>query len=526
MFLFNSLLNSSTISAQITPKETDQLIEKAMSKFNVAGLSVAIVKDGKIVHSKGYGVKSILTKEPVGSHTNFQIASNTKAFTTAALAILVEEGKLSWNDKVKVYLPEFTMYNDYVTENFNIQDLLTHRSGLGLGAGDLMHFPDGSDFTIKDVMSCFQYFQPVSAFRTRFDYDNLLYLLAGEVIARVSGMSWEAFVKERILEPLQMNQSFTSLADMKDKSSLSTSHSTGTGTIRTIGTFNPIVNGAAGGILSNVDDICQWMLVQLNGGKYGKNLEKQLFSGASQREMWKIHTTVDESENPFLYNLRYKTHFAGYGLGWDLSDMNGNLSVSHTGYVPGMFSKIWMIPDLNLGVVVLTNTEEDGREIRNAISQTIVDSYLDLAYYDWISHYQNLYEISKSKGDSVSRKVWETVDATNNNSIIAEDYLGIYEDKWFGKTEVFLNGKQLWFKSYRSPKLNGPMRIYEANTFAIKWEYQDMKADAFANFSMDKNGKAQSIKMKGISPNIDFSFDFQDLDLKRLTKYELHRQAD
>jgi len=513
MFLFTSLFSSKSY-AQISPKEVDQLVEKAMGKFNVAGLAVAIVKDGKIVHSKGYGVKSIITKEPVSGHTNFQIASNTKAFTTAALAILVEEGKLSWNDKVKVYLPEFKMYNDYVTENFNIQDLLTHRSGLGLGAGDLMHFPDGSDFTIKDVMSCFQYFQPVSAIRTHFDYDNLLYLLAGEVIARVSGMSWEAFVKSRILEPLQMNRSYSSMSGMNDN--LSTSHSTGTGTIRTIGTFDPIVNGAAGGILSNVDDLCNWMLVQLNRGKYGKELEKQLFSEASQLEMWKIHTTVDKSENPFLYNSRYNTHFAGYGLGWDLSDVKGNLSVSHTGYVPGMFSKIWMIPDLNLGVVVLTNTEEDGREIRNAISQTIIDRYLGLADYDWVTHYQKLFEISKNKGDSVSMKVWDTVNARNNDKINVADYAGTYEDNWFGKIEIFVNGNQLWFKSYRSPKLNGPMRFYEANTFAIKWEYQDMKADALAIFSMDHNGKAQGIRMKGISPNIDFSFDFQDLNLERI----------
>jgi len=187
-----------TTFAQITSTEVDHLVEKAMAKFNVAGVAVAIVKDGKIIHEKGYGVKSVDTKQKVDENTNFAIASNSKAFTTAALALLVEEGKLSWNDKVIKYIPEFRMYNEYVTGNFNIQDLLTHRSGLGLGAGDLMIFPDGSDFTVNDIIANLQYLKPVSAFRTKFDYDNLLYLVAGEIIARVSGMTWEAFVSKRI----------------------------------------------------------------------------------------------------------------------------------------------------------------------------------------------------------------------------------------------------------------------------------------------------------------------------------------
>ncbi|MFN2393936.1 MAG: serine hydrolase domain-containing protein, partial [Pyrinomonadaceae bacterium] len=182
------LLVNNAVYAQISTKEIDALVEKAMKEFNVAGVAVAVVKDGKIIHEKGYGVRSIDSKQPVNAHTNFQIASNSKAFTTAALAILVEEGKLSWKDKVKTHIPEFKMYNEYVTENFLIEDLLTHRSGLGLGIGDLMSFPDGADFTIKDILNSFQYFKPVSAFRTQYDYDNQLYIVAGEVIARVSGM--------------------------------------------------------------------------------------------------------------------------------------------------------------------------------------------------------------------------------------------------------------------------------------------------------------------------------------------------
>ena len=197
------------VSGQLTSSEIDKLVEDAMEKFTVAGVAVGIVKDGEIIHAKGYGLKSVETGERVNEHTSFAIASNSKAFTSAALAILVEEGLLSWQDRVFDHIPEFKMYNDYVTRNFNIQDLLTHRSGLGLGAGDLQFWPSDSDFTMDDLLTNFQYFEPTSAFRTKYDYDNVLYVVAGEVIKRVSGQSWESFVKQRILDPLGMENSCT-----------------------------------------------------------------------------------------------------------------------------------------------------------------------------------------------------------------------------------------------------------------------------------------------------------------------------
>lgn len=511
LFSLCIFISNSQLQAQISSAQLDTLVQNSLTKFNVAGVAVAIVKDGKIIYEKGFGVKSIATNSPVDVHTNFQIASNSKAFTTAALSILVDEGKISWKDKVRDYLPEFKMYNDYVTENFMIEDLLCHRSGLGLGAGDLMDFPDGTDFTIKDKLNFAQYFKPVSPFRTKWDYDNQLYFVAGELIARVSGMTWEKFVQTRILDPLQMSNSFSSLDAMKDKNNMATPHSTSTGKIRTIGFFKENINGAAGGIVSNVDDMSKWMITQLNKGKYGNNLEKQLFSEARQKEMWTIHTVLPANDFP-----RYNQHFSGYGFGWSLGDVKGNLQVSHTGGLPGMLTSVTLMPDLKLGIVILTNTENGGASLFSAIRQTIIDSYLGLDDFGWVEKYSQRLEANSSSADSVTAKVWETVAAAKNIKINASDYTGIYEDKWFGKVEVFLKGDQLWFKAYRSPKLNGPMSFYKANTFAIKWEYQDMPADALAMFTLDENGKAQSIKMKGISPSIDFSFDFQDLDLQRI----------
>jgi CubicO group peptidase (beta-lactamase class C family) len=509
--LFICLLSTTTI-AQISSPKIDSLMAESLIKFKVAGAAIAIVKDGKVIHSKGYGVADINTKKPVNENTNFQIASNSKAFTTAALAILEEEGKLKWTDKVKDHIPEFKMYNEYVTENFNIQDLLTHRSGLGLGVGDLMFFPDGSNFTVKDVVTSFQHFKPVSAFRTQFDYDNLLYIVAGEVIARASGMSYESFVQNRIIEPLQMNNSFVGSL-LKDKSNLSTPHSSESGTIKTIDAYDIGMGSAAGGIYSNVTDMSKWMIMRLNKGKYGIDLKSSIFSLKNHNEMWRIHTVTETNPNP-----RYNSHFSGYGLGWGLSDAKGNLKVSHTGGLPGMLSIVTMYPDLNLGIVILTNTENGGGGLFSSITNTISDSYLGLDDFGWIEKNVTRMNQQKSTGDEISNKVWAKVEAEKNTAVKKEDYIGIYEDKWFGKVEVFLKDKQLWIKCHRSPKLNGPMAFYNANTFAIKWEYQAMNADAFAMFSLDETGKAQSIKMKGISPNIDFSFDFHDLDLTRINE--------
>ncbi|WP_273567598.1 serine hydrolase domain-containing protein [Maribacter halichondriae] len=395
------------VNAQYSSVQIDSLVNDAIEKLNVAGTAVAIVKDGKVIHNKGYGVKSFSTKEKVDEHTNFAIASNSKAFTTTALALLVEEGKIKWTDKVIDHIPEFKMYNSYVTENFNIQDLLTHRSGMGLGIGDLMIFPDSSDFTMEDLLSSFQHFKPVSAFRTKFDYDNLLYLVAGELIARKSGMTWEQFIQIRIFDPLGMDNSSPSFKDIKDKSNVASPHTTVYGEMKALPNYGDMMNGAAGGIYGNVDDLTQWMMVHLNKGAYGQQLKDTLFTVENQNEMWMIHTTTRTNRDP-----RYNSHFSGYGLGWDLTDKKGNMVVSHTGGLPGMLSRTVLIPDLNLGIVVLTNTEPGGAGVFVGVSRTLVDSYLGLDDFGWINKFGEYFKERKGESEAVVNKVWETV-ATN-----------------------------------------------------------------------------------------------------------------
>src|SRR4249920_1613202 len=229
------VLNFTMLQAQvITSAQIDSLTELTLKTFEVPGIAVAVVKDGKIIHSKGYGVRSLNTMQKVDENTLFGIASNSKAFTGAALGMLVDEGKLKWDDKVRDYIPEFKLYNPYVTEEFTIRDLLTHRSGLGLGAGDLMFFPDSSDFNLKDVIYNLRFLKPVSGFRTKYDYDNNLYIVAGEVVARVTGNSWDNFVEERIIDPLGMVKTATSFDRLTDKSDVIDGHAPVDGKVQVI----------------------------------------------------------------------------------------------------------------------------------------------------------------------------------------------------------------------------------------------------------------------------------------------------
>jgi CubicO group peptidase (beta-lactamase class C family) len=509
------LFQVSSLSGQkINSFQIDSIVHASMDMMTHAGVAVAVIQDGKVIHSKGYGIASLSSGEKVDENTLFAIASNSKSFTAAALAILVDEGKLDWNDKVIDYIPEFKMYDNYVTENFNIIDLLTHRSGLGLGAGDLLFFPDGSDFGISDVLNSFQYQKPTSAFRTKYDYDNLLYVVAGEVISRISGMTWAEFVELRIMIPLEMNRSAGVFQNLKDKSNLAIPHSTANGKIKELRTYlkNDGSLGAAGGIYSSVKDMSNWLLVQLNEGKYGTESTKQLFSAKSQHMMWKPHTNINFDFKP---KDTYKSHFRAYGLGWNISDKNGYITMEHTGGLPGMLSSTLVIPELNSAVVVLTNADPGGYSFWS-IRAEITDLLLGVERKDWISSMKSRIENSESKGDSVVNAVWAIASKTKTNHLDLNNFVGLYKDDWFGNVDISLKDGKLWFSSQRSPKLSGQMYFYQANTFAVKWIYQDMPCDAFAMFNLDENGKSLGIKMKGISPNIDFSFDFQDLDLRRI----------
>ena len=495
--------------AQLASASIDSLVAATMKAFDVPGIAVAIVKDGKVVHSKGYGVRSLANNLPVDENTLFGIASNSKAFTTAALGMLVDEKKIKWDDKVTDYLPEFKMYDPYVTDAFTIRDLLTHRSGLGLGSGDLMFFPDGGNFTKAEMIHNIRYLKPVSAFRTKYDYDNNLYMVAGEVIAKVSGMSWEDFIEQRIMQPIGFTTSKASYNRVVNNPDIIDAHAPADGKVIMIPhDWNPAVN-AAGGIMSNLTDLEKWVILQMNDGKYGDG--KQLFSKAVHDEMWSPQTIIQTAQGG-----PYNTHFSSYGLGWFLADVKGYKQVSHTGGLAGTVTQVTLLPELKLAIIVLTNQQQG--VAFSTITNTIKDSYLGYPDRGWLKTYTARYQGGNVAAKKINDQIAADMAALKKNNVAAPPdslFIGTYNDKWFGDVILSKKDGAIRFASVKSPRLSGPVIPYKGNTFIAKWTDRSLDADAYLIFSIGRDGKANGFTMEAISPLTDFSFDFQDLDLKR-----------
>ncbi|MEN9381389.1 MAG: hypothetical protein RI940_270 [Bacteroidota bacterium] len=506
------LINVIAQTQPINAKQIDSLTELVLKTFNVPGIAVGVVKDGKLIHAKGYGVANLSTGKKVDENTLFGVASNSKAMTAAVLGQLVDEGKIKWDDRVTDYIPEFKMYDPYVTDAFTIRDLLTHRSGLGLGAGDLMMFPDGSNFTKKDIIHNLRYLKPVSAFRTKYDYDNNLYIVAGEVAERASGIKWEDLVEQRIMKPLGMQKTAGSLYRLKDNTNAVRPHAPVDGKLQVLDIDWSESANAAGGIWSNVTDWSKWVIAQMNHGKYGEGLQSKIFSAEVHEETWTPQTVIKAGTA-----APYNTHFAAYGLGWFLSDVKGYKQVTHTGGLAGMVTQVVMFPELQLGIIVFTN-QQSGAAF-NAISRTIQDSYIGVSGYNWVK----IMKERVDKGEAEAKKIGEDVEKDMQAQLSKaggkfnfQPYLGTYKDVWFGDIELSMKNGKAWLDCKRSPKLSGEVLPYKGNTLIVRWTDRTMDADAYLMFTTDMDGKPAGLTMKAISPLTDFSFDFHDLDLKRI----------
>ncbi|RYD75718.1 MAG: serine hydrolase, partial [Sphingobacteriales bacterium] len=404
-------------------------------------------------------------------------------------------------------IPEFKMYDAYVTAEFTIRDLLTHRSGLGLGAGDLMIWPDSSTLDKKQLIHNLRYLKPVSSFRTKYDYDNLMYIVAGDVVARVSGEKYEDFIENRFFKPLGMTKTAASWYRLKDKSNVIDGHAPYEGKLLPVGlSFGEVAN-AAGGIYSSVADMSKWVAAMINGGKYGENLNNKLFSAAVHRELWTPQTII-AGGNP--------ASFSSYGLGWFLSNVNGNFQATHTGGLSGIVTQVTILPDLKLGIIVLTN-QQSGAAF-NAITNSIKDGYLGIKGQDRIKTYNDNRLRNEKQANETVTKVWADIESQQRAATLKPDlknYFGTYHDAWFGEVTISeVNGK-MHFQAKNAPKLRGDMTFFKGNTFIVKWYDRSLDADAFVNFTLDNNANANGFKMASISPLTDFSFDFQDLDFSK-----------
>lgn len=490
--------------APLNPAEIDRLVGKTMAAFSVPGVAVGIVKDGKLVFAKGYGVRELGHAERVDADTRFAIGSNTKAFTTAALAILVDEGKLHWDDRVIDYLPDFRMADPYVTREFTVRDLLTHRSGLGLGAGDLL-FVTNTDFTRQDVVRALRHLKPVTSFRSQFAYDNLLYVVAGEVVAVASGKSWEDFVSTRVLAPLGMSDCAVSVDRLRDRTNSAAPHSLVEGKLTTVAPLGLALVAPAGAIQCSINGMAKWVSTQLARGKAADG--STLFSAAQSEEMWTPQTILPSGGKEAELT---RTHFMAYGLGWGLQDFDGYKRVFHNGGVPGMVTHVSLIPELNLGVVVLTNQQED--LALSAISLQILEAYAGAAAHDWVA----LTSAAKARRtEDIGKADQALAPSAAVASIDLGAYAGKFADPWRGGADITRHGKGLRLTFSHTKDLSGALVPLTPSVFVVHWDDRSLNADAYVRFKTELDGKVVGFTMQAVSAATDFSFDFQDLEFSR-----------
>ncbi len=496
--------------APLTEAEIKKTVESALEVFHTPGLALGIVQGGQVKFAGGFGIRDIKSGANVDEKTLFRIASTSKAFTAAALAILVDDGVLHWDDKVIDYLPDFRMSDAWVTREFTIRDLLTHRSGLGLGAGDLMLWPEPSGFTRKEIIHNLRYLKPVSSFRSRYAYDNLLYIVAGEVVAKASGSSYENFVQKRIMDRLDMGCYAGKIPKYK-RGNIAIPYGYIEDGIKEI-TRNKIsgaitASQAAGGLVCNGQGMNIWMLTQLGGG-LGPN-GKRIFSKKQRDEMWKSQTILHVSNFEREFD---NTHFKTYALGWRKDDVHGYEVISHTGTLSGMQAYVVLVPELDLGIAILNNGSNYG--VRNGVMQSILKAYMGQEKRDWVDFYHERQLAAagrkKPQADNDNHKGSGTVIKP------LEDYAGTYKDPWFGKVDILKAAKELRFRSHKSINLKGTLEPFGQNTFIVRWDDRGFGADAYARFETDFEGNIKGLTMKAVDPDADFSFDFHDLDFVRL----------
>ena len=488
------------------PADLDAYVTRAMKTFEVPGMAVAIVKDGKIVFSKGYGVRKLGDPTPVDENTLFGIGSNTKAFTAAALATLVDEGRISWDDPVYQRLPGFQMYDPYVSHEMTIRDLLTHRSGMGLGEGDLLFWPP-STFSRADIIYRLRFMKPASSFRSRYAYDNLLYMTAGQIIPAVTGTSWDDYVREKIFVPLRMKTTQVSNTLLKPGDNYAYPHTRVDGKLEVI-PFQDLDNAApAGSINSSVAEMCKWFLLQLNHGKF-PDREGRLFSEAQSNEMWSSQTVLPLPEPTTGPLSALRGHFRSYGLGWFLTDYKGRKLVGHSGGVAGFVTRVQLIPEENLGVVVLTNAEQGGA--MEGILFHIVDNYLGGPVTDWIAAYKAQDEKEEKDAAEAMQKAASNRAANSKPSLALEKYAGVYTDPWYGPASIKFEGGELLFTLDHTPTAIADLQHWQYDTFKAHWRDRTIE-DAFVTFALKPEGSIDHFTMVAVSPLADFSFDYQDL---------------
>ncbi|NGZ85143.1 serine hydrolase [Duganella aceris] len=494
--------------ASAVPHELQADVERVRKMFDVPGIAIAVVKDGKVMVARGFGVRKLGEAAPVDAQTLFEIAANSKAFTAAMLAMLVDEGKLGWDDPVTKHLPDFQMYDPYVTREITIRDLLSNRSGLGVGAGDLLWWPS-STFSVDEIIHQLRYIKPAFSFRSRYTYEYLPYIVAGKIVAEKRGQPWGDAVRERILTPLGMTRTTTSLAESAGVADQAAPHASIDGKLGVV-KRQPMANAAAAmGISTSAEDIAKWMTLLLDAGKLAApgadGKERRLFSAAQSREMWTPQTPIRVNEpKPQLAATR--ANFAASGLGFELNDYKGVKLASHRGWQFGAYSMVVLAPSARLGIAIMTNAESG--PALNALRYRLLDHYLGLPPSDWIAA---VGEAAAASREQEPARGQPEGGAKAPPSLARAGYDGEYRDPWYGGAVVkTVGGKQLLSFS-RTPDMTGELEHLRHDTFIVRWQERSLNADAYVTFSLNPDGGIERMRLAPLSDDTDTSFDFADL---------------
>ncbi len=493
LFILTLTLQGQT-KAKVDYKKLDKYYTQMAKDWDVPSIAIGIVKDGKLVFIGAYGVKEVAKSESIDANTLYGIASNSKAFTATILAMLVEEGKIGWNDRVRDYLPYFEVYDQWVSNQVTIRDLLSHRVGLGTFSGDVMWYK--SDFTAEAIVRRAKHIPSAFDFRAGYGYSNIMYIAAGEVIRAVTGKSWSDNVKERIFEPLGMNRTTTSPKNLDGIGNFVTPHARENEVNIPIGWEDWEEIGALGGIISSVNDLAKWMIFNLNHGMNGKDT---LLTVRNFNLLWTPHSNfvVDHTrDNDF------NRHFSAYGLGWGLSDFHGRLRVGHTGAIDGMLTAVTLIPDENLGVVVLTNGMKSPYA---AATNYALELFLGITPRDWSAQMLERTNARQQADTRISSRKEKRV-LNTNPSLPLNDYAGTYRSDIHGDINITLVNNELRMEFEHSKYLAATLRHWHYDVWEIVWD----NTHAWFSFGTVKFSMDNNLKILGIDfdvPNDDIFFE-------------------
>lgn len=438
----------------------EQYVEQAHQDWQVPGVAIAVVRSDSVVLSRGFGFRKVGTEARVDENTLFAIASNTKAFTAAAIAMLVEEGKIHWDDPVQKHLPGFRLYDRYVSADIRVRDLLCHRSGLGTFSGDLLWY--GTTYQPREILERIRYLPQAGEFGRSYGYSNLMFLAAGEIISETSGESWNHFVQSRILDPLQMKRTLTSTRGLAGTDNVAVPHKTTVDDNIPLEWVNWDNAASVGGIISSTADMSRWLMLQLRHGQTKDGA--RLFSESSSREMWKPHTLMNISA---VYQQRNpSTHFRAYGLGWSMRDYKGRKVISHGGGYDGMYSRVVLVPELDFGVVVLTNSMTS---LPSAVCNRILDEFLGGDVRDWSRLMLTEFRDDRKQFDERVRKSISPAVTGTAPSLPPEKYAGTYRDVMYGEAVIKNVDGRLSLSFAVNPHLSANLTHMHLNTFAVRW---------------------------------------------------------